>query len=136
MLDVKHAATVALTAWEHGYPPLPDTIQELPDRTFAAHRWRTDNRRITPLLGRGWIIRRRRDQRGDRDSNAVTEAEYAVAQIWALAGCCNSRGAGDGMFAIRCRRDARFSGLQVKAAGGCDYRVAEAVREPWARLPA
>jgi hypothetical protein len=32
MLDVKHAASLALssalTAWEHGYRPLPDTIQE------------------------------------------------------------------------------------------------------------
>ena len=29
------------------------------------------------------------------------------------------------MFAIRRGRDARFSGLQVKAADGCDYRAAE-----------
>jgi hypothetical protein len=89
MLDVKHVATVALssalTAWEHGYPPLPDTIQEL----RVAHSLLTDGEptadELRPFLGEGWTIRRRCDHRGDSDTNAVTEAEYAVAQIRALA---------------------------------------------------
>ena len=89
MLDVKHTASVALssalTAWEHGYQPLPDTIQEL----RVAHSLLTDGEptadELRPFLGEGWIIRRRCDHRGDSDTNAVTEAEYAVAQIRGLA---------------------------------------------------
>jgi hypothetical protein len=96
MLDVKHVATVALssalTAWEHGYPPLPDTIQEL----HLAHSLLIDGEptahELRPFLGEGWIIRRRSDHRGDSDPNAVTEAEYAVVQIRALASRLGSTG--------------------------------------------
>ena len=48
MLDVKHVATVALssalTAWEHGYRPLPDTIQE----PRVAHSLLTDGKAGLP----------------------------------------------------------------------------------------
>ena len=48
MLDVKYAGTVALwsalTAWEHGYRPLPDTIQE----PRVAHSLLTDGKAGLP----------------------------------------------------------------------------------------
>jgi hypothetical protein len=51
---------------------------------------------------------------------------------------CDSRSVDDRSFAIRCRRDARFSGLQVKAACGCDYRGRRscpgARQSPWSPI--
>jgi hypothetical protein len=90
MLDVKHAATVALssalTAWKNGCPPLPDSIQEI----RLAHSLLTQGEptadELRPFQGERWGIQRRCDQRRKPpDTNAVTETDYAVAQIRALA---------------------------------------------------
>ncbi len=90
MPDVKHIATVALssvlTAWENGYPPLPDTIHEMRLAHCLVAQGGSTSDELHSFLGEGWVVRCRRSHRRDMsDTNAVTEAEYAVAQIGALA---------------------------------------------------
>jgi hypothetical protein len=90
MLNVKHVATVALssalTAWDSGYPPLPDTIHEM----RLAHSLLTEGdptpEELRPILGERWEIRSRRDHRREMTGrNSVSATDYAAAQIRALA---------------------------------------------------
>ena len=88
MLDVNRAAAIALTSaladWEAGYPPSLDTIREI----RLAHSLLTDGEpsadELRQFLGEGWVIRSR-GRSASIGINAVTEAEYASAQVQALA---------------------------------------------------
>ena len=87
MLDVNRTATIALTSaladWEAGYPPSLDTIREI----RLAHSLLTEGEpsadELCPFLGCGWVIRGRSAR--TNGVNAVTESEYASAQVQALA---------------------------------------------------
>ena len=89
MVDVKRAATIALTSalanWEAGYTPSLITIREI----RLAHSLLTEEEpsaeELRPFLGEGWVIRSRGRSEKASDTNTVSEAEYALTQIRALA---------------------------------------------------
>jgi hypothetical protein len=115
MLNVKHVATVALssglTAWDSGYPPLPDTIHEM---RLAHSTGEPTLEELRPILGERWKIRGRRDHRRELTGrNSVTAADYAAAQIRALAARLNLP---EGFVAARLQPIARPRCLAENAA--------------------
>lgn len=90
MLNSKQTARQAfsslLTAWDTGQDPLPETIQEVRLAHSLLTRGEPTAEELRPFLGERWVICRRagRSQESS-DINVVTERDYLVAQIRALA---------------------------------------------------
>ena len=89
MVDVKHVATVALssvlTDWEAGDALSLPTIREVRLALSLLVDGQPDADELRPFLGEGWVIRSRNRPSRMSGTNAVSDAEYELAQVRALA---------------------------------------------------
>ena len=89
MVNVKQVATVALSSvlmdWEAGGTPSLPTIREVRLALSLLADGQPDADELLPFLGSGWIIRSRGRRSRMSGTNAISEAEYELAQIRALA---------------------------------------------------
>ena len=89
MVDVKQVATVALSSaladWETGYTPSLPTIREIRLALSLLTEGEPSADELRPFLGEGWVIRSGGRCANATGLNAVSRAEYSLAQIRALA---------------------------------------------------
>ena len=88
MVNVKQVATVALSSvlmdWEAGGTPSLPTIREVRLALSLLADGQPDADELLPFLGSGWMIRSRGRRSRMSGTNAISEAEYELAQVCAL----------------------------------------------------
>ena len=89
MVDVKQVATTALssalTDWEAGDTLSLPTIREVRLALSLLVDGQPTADELRPFLGPGWVIRSRGQSHSGSGTNAVSEAEYELARIRAVA---------------------------------------------------
>jgi hypothetical protein len=89
MVNVKKVATVALLSAladvKAGQPLSPTTVHQIRVAFSLVTEGLPSADELRPFLGTGWMIRPRSRSARQADVNAVSEREFALAQVRALA---------------------------------------------------